>query len=794
MTPRRRRILHGSRNVLLGALALVALAFIGVYFLLRASLPRLDGEVSAVGLSAPVTLTRDERGTVQIAARDMRDAVRALGFVHAQERFFEMDLARRSAAGELSALLGGATLKTDKGKRSHRLRARMEAAWKSLPPAERETVGDYTAGVNAGLAALGSRPWQYWLLRADAEPWREVDSLLLVAEMYFMLQSRGIEERFADIELRKRIGDRVFDWLKPTGGEWDAALDDSTVTPPALPSAAELDTRKPAARVAKFTGGFREENFAGSNNWAVGGALTADGAAILADDMHLGLGVPNIWYRAQLLVGDGAAARRIAGVTLPGAPGVVVGSNGHVAWGFTNSYGQWFDWVALPKVGGAGAHATPLATHREIIAVKGGERVEIEIREAPWGPVLHSDAAYNYALSWSLYREGAVNFRTANIGSATSLDEAIAIAQQGGVPHQNFVAVDRNGNIGWTIMGRIPLRDVPSPGSTRGRLTPEAALPAGWLPAAQYPLVKNPGSARLWTANNRQVGGAAGALIGDGGFDLGARARQIRDRLQEKTRLAEKDLYGIQLDRESRFLRRWAVLAGDVARAAPDDKTAAIAAQLKTWNGQADTGETGHRIARAYRQRVLDQLWLAWLTAADREAAGPETPEKRFVAYTTDGRFEYPAWQAIAARPGHLLPPAYTSWDDFLGKQLDWVHDELVRQDGSLAAATWGKRNTARIGHPFSRVMPFLAPLLDMPSTPLPGDNHMPRVAAPAFGASERLVVSPGHEERGILTMPGGQSGHPLSPYFGAGHDAWLAGAITPLLAGEARHTLILRP
>ncbi|MEP7157212.1 MAG: penicillin acylase family protein, partial [Betaproteobacteria bacterium] len=208
------------RNIVLGLLVLVLLIVAGAYLALRGSLPRLEGDTGLAALKAPVTLTRDERGTVQISAKDMNDAMRALGFVHAQERFFEMDLARRSAAGELSVILGNATVKIDKDKRMHRLRARMEAAWKRLSAGEREGVTAYMSGVNAGLAALSVRPWQYLLLRAEPEPWREVDSLLVVSEMYFMLQSRSIEERFNEIELRKRIGDKVFDWVKPLGGEW----------------------------------------------------------------------------------------------------------------------------------------------------------------------------------------------------------------------------------------------------------------------------------------------------------------------------------------------------------------------------------------------------------------------------------------------------------------------------------------------------------------------------------------------------------------------------------------------
>jgi penicillin amidase len=159
-----------------------------------------------------------------------------------------------------------------------------------------------------------------------------------------------------------------------------------------------------------------------------------------------------------------------------------------------------------------------------------------------------------------------------------------------------------------------------------------------------------------------------------------------------------------------------------------------------------------------------------------------------------DARFEYAAWQAIEAEAPHLLPKGYLSWPHFLDAQLVWVHDELVKQHGSLENAKWGKRNMSRIKHPFSRAVPFLSPYLDMPSRPLAGDNHMPRVAAPGFSASQRLVVSPGKEEQGILTVAGGQSGHPLSPFYGAGHQQWLDGAPQPLLAGQTKHTLTLAP
>ena len=797
MTLQISRPLRIARNLILVAILLLLLALAAAWIAMRMSLPALAGDRSLAGVKSAVSVSRDTRGTVTIAAADMADAVRALGFVHGQERFFEMDLTRRSAAGELSALLGPVTLPMDRDKRRHRLRARMTAQWQKLTAAERTTLSAYTEGVNAGLGALAVRPWQYLLLRTGADPWREVDSLLVISEMYFMLQARGFDDRFEDIMLRQRVGDRLFDWLKPMGGEWDAALDGSSVVPAAMPAAAELDTRSagapaPVAAVAQATPG--DDLAAGSNNWAVGGALTGHGGAMLANDMHLGLGVPNIWFRTQITIGTGADAQRLAGVTLPGLPALVVGSNGHIAWGFTNNYGQWFDWVALPKSAAGGGPA--IAAVRESITVKGGENVEIEVRESAYGPILRSDAATDYALSWVLYRDGGVNLQASDMLQARNVDDAIAVAQRSGMPHQNVLIADRQGNLAWTVMGKIPSSEAAPRRSTRGRLTAAAEVPLKWLATSDYPLVRNPPDGRLWTANSRQLGpdaGRGGDVIGDGGFDLGARAMQIRDRLREQKLFDEKGLHAIHFDSESRFIRRWATLAQSTARTSGDDKARAIDTELTRWNGRADPDQTGHRIVRAFRQQVMDQLWKAWRGAADRSGKTTDAAGKD-KGFSFEGKFEYPAWQALSARPVHLLPMPYRSWDQFLVAQLAAVHDDLVKQHGSLQQATWGQRNISRIKHPFSRAMPFLSSLLDMPAAALAGDNNMPLVAAPTFGASERMVVAPGHEEQAILTMPGGQSGHPLSPFYGAGHDDWLKGRPTPLLAGAPQHQLRLVP
>ena len=783
-----KRILRGITwcFIVIAAFAIAAIAF--AYLTMRASLPQLEGDIKAVGFKSAVTATRDKQGTVNITAKDAADAIRALGFIHAQERFFEMDLARRSAAGELSALLGEALIKSDREKRQHRLRARMTTKWQQISAGDREWISVYTQGVNAGLNALTLRPWQYLILQTEPEPWREIDSLLVIGEMYYMLQARGFEDRLNEALLRQQIGDILFDWLKPAGGPWDAPLDGSVINAPPLPGAAILNLRKSAAPVqnAVISPQLSDVDvLPGSNNWAVGGALSPHGGAILADDMHLGLGVPNIWFRAQLNIGEGPNARRIVGATLPGGPSMVVGSNGKIAWGFTNAYGQWFDWVAIP----AGSElAASIKTTREIIIVKGAPAVELDVRETAFGPVLRTIGKTDYALAWSLYREGAINAHATELMFAKTLDEAIAIAQQSGIPHQNIVLVDNTGNLAWTIMGRIPAYPVGSR-TTRGVFTMPDALPTSWLAPDKYPVLKNPPDARLWTANNRQLGGVGGNIIGDGGFDLGARAGQIRDRLREQEKFDERKLYAIQLDNESRFLKRWADLTRATAVAKPSEKANAIAKELTAWNGRADIDQTGHRIVRAFRQQVLDQLWKSWLAAAQsgRPVASNATG-------LPDARFEYAAWGALTTRVENLLPQPFATWDDFLTAQLANVYDDLTKQEGALAEATWGKRNVANFRHPFSRAMPLLSSWLNMPKTPQAGDNHMPMVAAPTFGASQRMVVSPGHEDQGIFVMPGGQSGHPLSPFYGAGHRDWVTGKAGSLLAGEPIYTLKFLP
>ncbi|HSN85138.1 MAG TPA: penicillin acylase family protein, partial [Thermoanaerobaculia bacterium] len=331
--------------VALGLLILVLL--VGGLWLrsrVKASLPQLSGERAIPGLSAPVTVERDALGVPTIRAESRADAARALGFLHGQERFFQMDLMRRSSAGELAEIVGPAVVEADRANRIHRFRAGARRVMERASPEEREILAGYADGVNAGLSSLGEKPFEYLLLRADPAPWKPEDSLLAVFAMFMDLQDQdGSGESDLGI-LQDRLPPEMFAFLTPPGTEWDAPIVGEPFAALPIPGPEVFDLRKaPAPRRLPKAAAIRrfqeeeEELAVGSNNWAVAGTHTADGRALLADDMHLGIRVPNTWYRVSIVRPDGAGGSiRVTGVTLPGTPLVAVGSNGHVAWGFTN--------------------------------------------------------------------------------------------------------------------------------------------------------------------------------------------------------------------------------------------------------------------------------------------------------------------------------------------------------------------------------------------------------------------------------------------------------------------------
>jgi penicillin amidase len=776
------------------AIALLAIAALVVWLSLRASLPQLDGEVTAPGLGQSASIQRDDAGIPTITADTRADLAYATGFAHAQDRYFQMDLIRRQAAGELSALFGEAALSTDKRYRFHRFRDRARAVIASSSDEHVAILESYAAGANAGLASLGARPFEYIVIGAEPEPWRAEDSVLVVYAMFMQLNdgraSKDVRRGYA----HRVLPEAVFDWLYPEGSRWDAPIMGEARKPPPMPPASMFSVRD-VLEQPPAAGEAGKVYLNGSNNWVVGGALTGSGRALMSNDMHLGHNVPNIWYQARL-VATGDEPRDVTGVSLPGTPFVTAGSNGNIAWGYTNSYGDWADAVLLRPGAAAGTYRTPqgdrtFEVRRETIEVRDAEPVVYEIRETIWGPV-EDTVDYpdgDIAVSWIAHKPEALNLNLVTLERAADVEEALDIAATMGIPPQNFVVGDSEGNVGWTIAGQIPVRNgfyamVPADWSRE-----EGWL--GWLHPSDYPRVVNPVNGRIWTANARVADAEALAIIGDGGYDLGARAAQIRDSLLAAEEFSPADMLAIQYDDRALFLARWRDVILELLsdeRVAGSPELVEYRALIRDWIPRATPESVGYRLVRAFRLEVQSKVFHA-LTEPVRAAHGQD------VEPLLSNQFEGVLWQLLTERPEHLLPGAYDSWDELLLDAIDtniaWFAEHY---EGGLAERSWGEVNTASIRHPLSRALPVLSRWLDMPAEPLNGDVDLPKAQGPAFGASQRFSVSPGDEANGLMHMPTGQSGHPLSAFYRKGHEEWVHGRPSPFLPGETLHELILVP
>ncbi len=814
---KRLRLLASAVSLIL-LLALIGVGWI--YWRVRASLPQLDGTATATGVSAAVTIERDALGVPTIRGRTRLDVSRALGWLHGQERFFQMDLLRRTAAGELAELFGKRALPRDIANRLHAFRARAQKTLAQLSADQRATIEAYTAGVNAGLRALGEKPFEYIVLRDPPRPWQPEDTLLVIHAMALDLQDEmGSYERSL-MTLRDELGEEAVAFFVPVVTPRDAALDGTTAPLPPIPGpkVINLRTRKVSGHLPRGEGvatasgtpvrdpfpfpARDPEAAIGSNAFALAGTHTATGAAMLANDMHLDHGVPNTWFRTVLEWTDAESpnsVRRVAGVTLPGAPAIVAGSNGHVAWGFTNAY---IDTLDLVEIGvnsisrvlyTAPGHERMLQMEirKETILVKGEKPVTKEFSDTIWGPiVIANENERPFALRWIAHDVAATDLTLMEIETATTTSAAIAVAHRAGIPAQNILLADRAGDIAWTIAGRIPKRV----GYT-GRLPVSWAFGdrrwEGYLAPAEIPVVRGADSVkpgRLWSANQREVGGEALAKLGDGAYRRAPRAAQIRDGLSALARATPRDLLAVQLDDRALFLERWhELLLRTLTPAATEGKKArtALRAFAEKWEGRASIDAVSYRLVREFRIAVLARVFGPIFKSCTEAYS-----EFNWSEFQVEPAF----WTMLEQKPLHLLAPAFATWDDLLVAACDDVIHVIDKQGVAMPKANWGWRNTARIRHPFSHSFPWLADRLNMPADPLPGGDDMPRVQSPGHGASERLVVSPGREDEGIFHMPGGQSGHPLSPFYRAGHEAWVKGEPTPFLPGKTQHTLTLQP
>jgi penicillin amidase len=799
--------------LVLSVLTLLLIAALGLYISLRLSLPALDGNSATYHVNAPTELSRDGLGHAVINAGDIFDAAYALGFAHAQDRFFQMDLQRRAASGSLSQWVGDVALDIDKKARFHQFEKRAKAVFKSLPSTQQELLVRYAHGVNDALNEYTLPPFEYLAAGVDIKQWQPTDSILVIYSMYLDLQGTQVELDLAREALLSTFGNDIYSFITQPSN-YQAALDASEIPLleaeipdyPAtlrtltnqqkngsgqksseqsteLGSNASISTTSTSTTLTTKTASNSKNNNTaiaraqysgtelpdiGSNNWAVTGSHTATGAGLLANDMHLGLRVPIIWYRAQLNYQESGSNVQVTGVSLPGIPGIVVGTNGHIAWGFTNANLDNVDWIELDNT-------TPTNTVTERIPLPDGEH-EFTFEVSEYGPVKELNGK-RYALNWVAHHPFAANLGIINFGSAKDVQKAIDIGKRIAIPTQNLVIVDETGNAAWLPGGAVMDRKTASFTAIKQQ---DAAVPER---AKKLPMLLNPEMGRIWTANARVISADDFKVWGDGGYALGARGQQIRDRLFEKDTFSETDFYAIQLDNHARFLIPWQHLLYGLLNM-QDIEFKPDLAYLNAWKECACEDSVGYTLVKHFRREVIQTLFGGMLSHLDQQGVNSRSLLRGIEPAT---------WQLIHSQPDSWLPAGTESFDELLVDAYRRAKHKLLDKyspvEADMEALAWGKVNALSVEHPFASQIPLIGSMLNMQQVEGFGDTYMPAVQAPSFGASERFFVSPGHLEDAILTLPGGQSGHPLSEFFTAGFNDYATHAATPLLPSEPIHS-----
>lgn len=747
-------------------LSIVFLSAVSIYLLLFMSLPKLDASIGSNAISNDITIARDRLGTAVVTADSRQDAAYGLGYAHGQDRFFQMDLLRRNSAGELSEIFGEKALQLDKSRRFHQLRKRANGIVETLSKDHLGLLKSYAQGVNDAVDAQAISSFEYLVTGAKPRPWEPADSLLVIYSMYLDLQGNTIKRDLTLTYIKSIFGAQMLDFIiQPS--RYQAALDGSLISlkQPVIP------LMSPQYVAQAKTKSITETLDIGSNNWAVTGELTENGKAMLSDDMHLSFSVPIIWYRAQLNYSQSDEDISITGVSLPGAPAIVVGSNGHVAWGFTNAYIDTADWIEIEN-------SSDLAFEDEQILLPDSS-VEYKILMSEYGPV-KGTLAQHYALSWVGHRDYAVDMSLVELDKVKDVQQAITIASNMGIPVQNMMLIDTAGNAAWKPAGAFPSRTNPSDVAIK-----ESEYQAdNWLiDHAQLPEMINPQSHRLWSGNSRVVSTKQHEVLGDGGYALGARSSQIRDRLFAGDNFSVDDFYQLQLDNEARFLTPWhqqlvTLLSTQPKRFAKD------IAYLNNWQACACSDSVGYTLVRQYRQRLIDSTFAPLETQLGLSSQSL-SPVKRYL--------EPAIWQLIDAKPASWLPSQYSNWSEFMISSYRQSKQQLLvtySKDDDMDDLAWGLVNQLKVQHPFSKQIPILSTLLDMPVVNGFGDSYMPAVQGASFGASQRFIVQAGDEENGVLTIPGGQSGHPLSDFYRSGFGEYAAQQQTPLLPGKLLHRI----
>jgi penicillin amidase len=789
-------------SLLIVAVVCVAASVAWLKGAMREQLPTLDGELRLPGLSAPVLVRRDEHGIPHIQAANMDDLLEAQGFVVAQDRLWQMDMARRAAGGELAELLGPSVVEHDKLQRVIQIRPAAEHLTATMPADQRHLFEAFARGVNAFIAAhQETLPAEFRLLGYKPRPWQPVDCWLVALNMVQRLDTLypwKLDRERVQGKLAPNLAQQLYPVTTWRDHPPTQLIPDLTAPQPNIPevppdesgSSREdlLHLREILNLGADPCDGCRP----GSNEWAVSGARTVSGKAMLSNDMHLEHSIPDIWHEEDLQAGS----FHVAGLTVAGIPLIVAGHNEHIAWGFTTLNGDVQD-VYVEKTNRQGEYWAGNGWRqpehdRERIRVRFGQDVLLDVERTDHGPIISPLLPHEtrmLALKWTLYTTPMGGLPLQALDAASNWTEFRQAVSQWWGPTQNVAYADDQGHIGYQAVGLFPMR----PAGLSGVPIVETGTAAdsehewqGYLPFAQLPTVLDPENGIVATANSR--------ITPDGfpyplalNWDEPYRNERIWKWLSGHAKLTPADMLTLQTDTYSEVDRAFAQrFAYAIDRASVSDAKLREAADLmRTWDGVIRTDSVAAEIVDATK-RALWPLVLEPKLGADWKLYAWQT--KDFVQE-----------EMVEKAPREWLPAGYKSWDDLIAAA---VRKGMTDDHAPLSLRDWtfGSQHTIDVRHPLYGLMPFFRGWTSTGRHQLAGDETTVSQVKGLLGASQRFTMDWNHVDGSTENIVMGDSGDPLSAYYLNQWPYWSNGkTFAPpfteaAVSAAAKHTLRLMP
>jgi penicillin amidase len=761
-------------KVLLGLLVILIILAAGGVWYVRRAWPQVTGTLSVAGLSAPVRVVRDKWGVPQIYAQNDHDLFMAQGYVHAQDRLWQMEFSRRIGNGTLSAVIGKATVATDQFARTIGWRRSSEQEWKDIDDNSRAILTAYSDGVNAFIQShKGNLPLEFTILRFSPEPWTPIDTLVWGNVVTYSLAGNSRLEMLRSQIIAVAGPDVATKMLPPYGA------DRPIVVPPEANGYAWLHD-------AHFTGYDALDALLGepgsswgSNDWVISGSRTATGKPFLANDVHLAVSMPSIWYQIGLHGGN----YDVVGFSFPGVPLTIVGHNNRIAWGSSNQnpdvedfYMEKLNDPTNPTQYQFKGAWQDLKVIKETVKVKNNPDVTVNVLLTQHGPIMNDvigdlQKSEPMSMRWTANEDNRLFQSIVMINRASNWDEFRTAASYWDVPSQNFVYADVDGNIGYQATGRIPIRPtndqglVPMPGWTGENEW------QGYIPFDKLPYSFNPPVGFLATANNKVVSDDYPYHLSYE-WDPGFRAKRITDMLKANDHVSLDDIKAMQADTYS--LPAEGLRPYLLAVKPENDREQRALDQVKAWDMRYETDRVGASIYQQWYWYLVRNIMNDELNKdlVDKYLAGQ---------YERHGAFQVPLVTNLMANPSdpwfddHTTPQVETR-DQIAHKSLVDALDALSKKYGDdMSQWNWGRLHTVTfVEQPLgqSGIAP-LERIFNVGPFPARGDNFTVDGSSFAFnapfemihGASQRQIVDLSNFANSVSILGTGQSGLPFNPH-----------------------------